>query len=79
MTVSEPSQLESSHRFVAKQLASEVAVLMSPEEALARWREEQETLTAVQEGLDDVAAGRTKSLEQFDHDFRQRHHIDVTP
>jgi hypothetical protein len=38
---------------------------MSPEEALALWREEQETLASLREGLDDVAAGRTESLEEF--------------
>ena len=78
MNLSEPTGLESFHRFVGKQLASEAAVLMSPEEALALWREEQEVLAAIREGLDDVTAGRTKSLEVFDRDFRQRHGIEGT-
>lgn len=76
MNVSEPTGLLSFHKFVGKQLASEAAVLMSPEEALALWREEQETLSAIRDGLADVAAGRTKSLEEFDRDFRQRHGIE---
>ena len=76
MNLSEPTGLESFHRFVGKQLASEAAVLMSPEEALVLWREEQETLAAIREGLEDVAAGRTKTLEAFDRDFRQRHGIE---
>ena len=78
MNPSEPTGLESFHNFVGKQLASEAAVLMSPEEALALWREEQETLAAIREGLDDMSAGRTKSLEDFDREFRQRHGIEGT-
>lgn len=78
MNLSEPSSLKSFHNFIGKQLAPEATVLMSPEEALALWREEQEALAAIREGLDDVAAGRTKSLEEFDRDFRQRHGIEGT-
>jgi hypothetical protein len=76
MNLTEPTGLESFHNFVGKQLASESAVLMSPEEALALWREEQETLSAIREGLADIAAGRTKSLGDFDRDFRERHGIE---
>ncbi|MEI8379920.1 MAG: hypothetical protein WCJ09_07320 [Planctomycetota bacterium] len=75
MNFSEPSGLESFHKFVGKQLASEAAVLMSPEEVLALWRIKQENLAGIREGLDDVSAGKTKTLEMFDHDFRQRHGI----
>jgi len=75
MNRSEPTGLESFHQFVGKQLASNVACVMSPEEALSQWREEQETMVAIREGLDDIAAGRTKSLEEFDRDFRQRHGV----
>jgi len=78
MTLSEPTGLESFHTFVGKQLASEAAVLMSPEEALALWRQEQDTLVAIHEGLADVAAGRMRSLEEFDRDFRKRHRIEGT-
>ena len=76
MNLSEPTRLESFHKFVERNLASEDIVLMSPEEALVLWREEQETLAAIREGLEDVAAGRTKTLEAFDRDFRQRHGIE---
>ena len=48
---------------------------MSPEEVVALWRAEQESLAAIRRGLADVAAGRTMSLEEFDRDFRQRHAI----
>jgi len=46
---------------------------MSPEDALALWREERDNLQAIQQGLDDVAAGRTMSVADFDRDFRKRH------
>ena len=76
MNTSQIAGLESFHRFVEKRLASERTSLMSPEEALALWREEQESLAAIREGLADVVAGRTKSIEEFDRDFRKRHGIE---
>lgn len=79
MSTSQISGLESFHRFIEKQLASKTTGLISPEEALKRWREEQVSLAAIREGLADIEAGRTKSLEDFDRDFRKRHGIkDVT-
>lgn len=75
MNQPDPTTLESFHRFVGKQLESAAAVGMSPEKALALWREEQETLAAIREGLDDVTAGRTIPLEEFDRNFRQKHGI----
>jgi predicted transcriptional regulator len=73
----EPNVLESFHRFIGQQLQTDAAMGMSPEQALAQWRERQETVAAIQEGLADVDAGRTKSLEEFDADFRKRHGIEV--
>jgi hypothetical protein len=75
MNISEPTGSESFHKFVGQQLASEDSALMSPDEALAFRRQEQETLAAIGEGLDDVASGRTKSVEDFDRDFLARHSI----
>jgi predicted transcriptional regulator len=51
--------LASFHQFIGQQLASENAAQMSPELAVAIWRERVETLTAIREGLADVEAGRT--------------------
>lgn len=73
MTDSTKSELECFHRFVGKLLASQVPNMVSPEAAITLWREEQESLRSIQEGLDDIAAGRTKSVAQFDRDFRERH------
>ena len=66
-----PSQstLESFHQFITEKLQSDVDAQMSPEQALALWRERQETIGAIREGLADVEAGRTKPLEQFLRDF----------
>lgn len=75
MNISQVSGLESFHRFIGQQLALKAASQMTPEEALTRWREEQESLQGIREGLADVEAGRTKSIEEFDRDFRKRHGI----
>jgi len=75
MTTVESTQLQSFHRFIARKLEMGIGDSLSPEEALAQWRAEQETLTAIREGLADVEAGRTKSLAEFDRDFRQRHNL----
>ncbi|SFJ70107.1 hypothetical protein [Planctomicrobium piriforme] len=75
MNRQEQTTLESFHRFLGKQLETEAAVDMSPEKALALWREEQETLAAIREGLEDIDAGRTIPLEEFDQNFRRKHGI----
>jgi hypothetical protein len=71
----EAKTLESFRSFVDRQLAAPGGNLMSPEQALAAWREEQATLSAIREGLADVEAGRTMSVEEFEADFRHRHGI----
>ena len=76
MNPTEPNVLQSFHQFLVKQLESDSAELMSPEQALALWREEQDSITAIREGIADADAGRTKSLDEFDRDFRQRHGLE---
>jgi predicted transcriptional regulator len=75
MDAHETSVLEDFHRFIGEQLQSDEAAQMSPEQALAIWRERQETLEAIREGLADVEAGRTKPLDEFLADFQARHGI----
>lgn len=75
MSRSEPHTLEKFHRFIGEQLQSETAAQMSPEQALALWRERQECVQAIQQGLADVEAGRTKPLDEFLADFQARHGI----
>lgn len=44
-------------------------------DALLSWIDRQESLAAIQRGLDDITAGRTVPFEQFDREFRIRHGI----
>ncbi len=56
---------------------------LSPEEALDEWRtihsaeaDSEEEVAAIQETLDDLANGEIGTLyEEFDRDFRERHHL----
>jgi predicted transcriptional regulator len=73
MSASEAHTLEDFHRFIGEQLRSDAATRMSPEQALALWRERQETIQAIREGLADVDAGRTRPLDEFVADFEARH------
>ena len=75
MDAHETSVLEDFHRFIGEQLRSDETAQMSPEQALALWRERQETLVAIREGLADVKAGRIKPLDEFVADFEARHGI----
>ncbi len=75
MSVTQTRTLESFHRFIGEQLQSDAATQMTPEQALALWRERQECVEAIQEGLADIEAGRTKPVDEFMADFRARHGI----
>lgn len=49
---------------------------LSLEECLRAWRaarEEEETIAAIQAGLDDVAAGRVKTIAEVDAEIRRQH------
>jgi putative addiction module CopG family antidote len=41
-------------------------------EALAALRDREVEVLAIQEGIDDMEAGRTRPIDEFDRDFRQR-------
>lgn len=50
------------------------------DDALGLWEyenqtedERQENHRAIQQGLDDIWAGRVRPFEEFDHEFRQKH------
>jgi predicted transcriptional regulator len=75
MQTREPLLLEKFHQFIGEQLQSDATAHMSPEQALAAWRERQECIAAIQEGLADVEAGRVKPLDQFLAEFEARHGI----
>ncbi len=66
----QPTTLASFHQFIGQQLASESAAQMSPELALAMWRERQDAVAAIREGLADVDAGRTYPAEDVIREMR---------
>lgn len=68
------NDLASFHKFIGEQIANDGARL-TPEQVLALWRERLESIAALREGLDAVAAGRTKSLDKFARDFQRRHEL----
>ena len=75
-------ELREFHRFLSDKLSSN-AIDLSPEEALDEWRRlypqtetSDEDVAAIQEALDDMAKGdRGIPLDEFDRDFRKRHHL----
>ena len=44
-------------------------------EALAALRSHEREVVAIQEGIDDMEAGRVRSIREFDSDFRRRNGI----
>lgn len=64
------SLLESFHRFVGQLLAADTEAQMSPEQALAMWRERQDSLAAIREGLADIEAGRVRPAEDVLRELR---------
>lgn len=75
MSIHEVSPLADFHRFIGEQLQSTATAYISPEDALALWRERHEACLAVGEGLADIEAGRAKPLDDFLRDFQHRHGI----
>jgi hypothetical protein len=79
-------ELRDFHRFVGEQLSNGGGEL-SPEEALDEWRRLhpdaagfEEDIAALREALNDAAKGDQGMLfDDFDRDFRQRHHLPDTP
>ena len=70
MPVEVKNDLESFHRFVEEQLKNEGAKL-SPEQALAMWRERLDAIESVRRGLDDIEAGRTRPADEVLTDLRE--------
>jgi predicted transcriptional regulator len=63
------------HKFVGQQLTQPEAASMSPEEALARWREHQETLAAIREGLKDIDSGRTRPVDELIQELKSSYSL----
>jgi hypothetical protein len=50
---------------------------LSPEQALAMWRNELETIEAVRQGIEDIDAGRTTLWEEYRERFLEKHSPDA--
>ena len=59
-------------RMASGQYSSEDDLLRDALHAL-RWRDQE--VAAIQEGVDDMEAGRMKRLREFDREFRERNNI----
>lgn len=77
MSIPETSSLEEFHRFVGELLQSAPGMDLSPEAAWSMWQEREETLAAIREGLADIEAGRTISIEEFKREFSLKHGIEL--
>lgn len=71
MSLQTPTRLERFHAFVAERIHGGNAAELSPEEVLILWREKEETLAAIREGLADMEAGRTWPAEDVLRELRQ--------
>lgn len=76
MSISETSTLERFHRFLGEQLQLHPEMKLSPEQALALWHDREKALAAIQEGLADIEAGRTITLEEFKREFAAKYGVD---
>ena len=65
---------------IQRQLAS--GSYASPDEvvrvALAALRSRDDDIRAIQEGIDDMEAGRVRPFREFDREFRQRNGLPAT-
>ena len=74
MATETQTELTEFYQFLGQQVA-DCNVKLSPEQAVALWRHRQVENEAIREGLADVEAGRTRPIEEFIEEFRQRHQI----
>lgn len=74
MTYQFPLDLEEGikERMASGRYSSEDDLLRDALHAL-RWRDQE--VVAIQEGIDDMEAGRMKPLRDFDREFRERNNI----
>ena len=64
MNASTTSEAEAFYAYLGHELANG-GKSRSPEQLLALWREREETIAAVQEGLADAEAGRMRPLREL--------------
>lgn len=69
MAMQADNELENFHRFVTEQLKNGPATL-TPEQVLANWREQLDTVASIQRGLDDIDAEQTQPSSDVLADLR---------
>jgi predicted transcriptional regulator len=75
MSVGIADSLESFHDFIGAKIASGKS--MSPEFALALWRERQRETAAIQEGLDALDRGDVRPIDEFLRELDAEFGLDV--
>lgn len=73
MAIDVQSDLTDFYQFVGNQLKNDPKANLSPEQALALWRHQQEEIEAIREGLKAVDEGRTMSVEEHFEKILDRH------
>ena len=68
------SELTDFYQFVGQQVANR-NVSLSPEQAVVLWRHRPRESETIREGLRAVEEGRTRPIEEFIDEFRERHQI----
>ncbi len=53
---------------IQRQVAT--GVFSSPDEALAALRDREREVLAIQQGIDDMEAGRVRPIREYDREFR---------
>jgi hypothetical protein len=81
MATERANDLRAFRQYIDEQLTNGGAE-MTLDEALIHWEaenqtdsEKEETLRAIEQGFSDIAAGRTRSFEDFDREFRLKHRL----
>lgn len=77
MSMQTPTEAEAFYQFLGATL-SQGERETPPENLLRKWRAEREiaeSCAAIREGLADADAGRVRSFEDFDRDFRERNSL----
>ncbi len=79
MAIERANDLRAFKGFIDAKLATRGAEI-TVDDALVQWEaenqsdeERENTLRAIGEGLEDVDAGRSRPLEEFDNEFRSKH------
>lgn len=74
MATDQLNSLQQFYEFVGQTL-KDGGENLSPEYVLALWRERLETIQAIQRGIDDVNAGRSRPFAEFAAEFERKRSV----